>query len=123
METAGIVPLAHGETAVFTGLLAGTAYAVTETPPEGWRAVFAAAVTAEGATSPTRADGEVPVGGSVAVTVTNATYDYAISLPLTKTLLLARRQASARRSGSCWRRRTRRKCAAAGPRNGHHRHR
>lgn len=87
VETAGIVPLAHGETAVFTGLLAGTAYAVTETPPEGWRAAFAAAVTAEGATSPTRADGEVPVGGSVAVTVTNATYDYAISLPLTKTLL------------------------------------
>ena len=87
VETAGIVPLAHGETAVFTGLLAGTAYAVTETPPEGWRAAFDAAVTAEGVTSPTRADGEVPVGGSVAVTVTNATYDYAISLPLTKTLL------------------------------------
>lgn len=87
VETAGIVPLAHGETAVFTGLLAGTAYAVTETPPEGWRAAFDAAVTAEGVTSPTSADGEVPVGGSVAVTVTNATYDYAISLPLTKTLL------------------------------------
>lgn len=87
VETAGIVPLTHGETAVFTGLLAGTAYAVTETPPEGWRAAFDAAVTAEGVTSPTRADGEVPVGGSVAVTVTNATYDYAISLPLTKTLL------------------------------------
>lgn len=87
VETAGIVPLTHGETAVFTGLLAGTAYAVTETPPEGWRAAFHAAVTAEGVTSPTSADGEVPVGGSVAVTVTNATYDYAISLPLTKTLL------------------------------------
>lgn len=87
VETAGIVPLAHGETAVFTGLLAGTAYAVTETPPEGWRAAFDAAVTAEGVTSSTSADGEVPVGGSVAVTVTNATYDYAISLPLTKTLL------------------------------------
>ena len=87
VETAGIVPLAHGETAVFTGLLAGTAYAVTETPPEGWRAAFDAAVTAEGVASPTSADGEVPVGGSVAVTVTNATYDYAISLPLTKTLL------------------------------------
>ena len=87
VETAGIVPLAHGETAVFTGLLAGTAYAVTETPPEGWRAAFDAAVTAEGVTSPTCADGEVPVGGSVAVSVTNATYDYAISLPLTKTLL------------------------------------
>ena len=87
VETAGIVPLTHGETAVFTGLLAGTAYAVTETPPEGWRAAFDAAVTADGVTSPTSADGEVPVGGSVAVTVTNATYDYAIPLPLTKTLL------------------------------------
>lgn len=123
VETAGIVPLAHGETAVFTGLLAGTAYAVTETPPEGWRAAFDAAVTAEGVTSPTSADGEVPVGGSVAVTVTNATYDYAISLPLTKTLLGAAAGPAPDvpvpaggdgRGGEC---------AAAGPRNGHHRHR
>ena len=87
VETAGIVPLTHGETAVFTGLLAGTAYAVSETPPEGFRASYAASVTAEGQTAPAAAAGEVPVGGSVAVTVTNATYDYAVEIPLTKTLL------------------------------------
>lgn len=52
VETAGIVPLAHGETAVFTGLLAGTAYAVSETPPEGFRASYAASVTAEGRPHP-----------------------------------------------------------------------
>ena len=83
VETVGIVPLAHGETAVFTGLLAGTAYAVSETPQEGFRASYAASVTAEGQTVPAAAAGEVPVGGSVAVIVTNATYDYAIEIPLT----------------------------------------
>lgn len=87
VEAVGIVPLAHGETAVFTGLLAGTAYAVSETPPEGFRASYAASVTAEGQTVPAAAAGEVPVGGSVAVTVTNATYDYAVEILLTKTLL------------------------------------
>ena len=46
-----------------------------------------ASVTAEGQTAPAAAAGEVPVGGSVAVTVTNATYDYAVEIPLTKTLL------------------------------------
>lgn len=87
VETAGIVPLTHGETAVFAGLLAGTAYAVSETPPEGFRASYAASVTAEGQTVPAAAAGEEPVGGSVAVTVTNATYDYAVEILLTKTLL------------------------------------
>ncbi len=87
VETAGVVPLAHGETAVFGGLLAGTAYAVTETPPEGFRAGFEASVTAKGETAAARPSGEIPMGGSAAVTVTNATYDYAVEIPLTKTLL------------------------------------
>lgn len=87
VETAGTVPLAHGETAVFGGLLAGTAYAVTETPPEGFRAGFAASITADGETTDAGPSGEVPMGGSAAVTVTNATYDYAVEIPLNKTLL------------------------------------
>ena len=87
VETAGTVPLAHGETAVFGGLLAGTAYAVTETPPEGFRAGFAASITADGETTDAGPSGEVPMGGSAAVTVTNATYDYAVEIPLHKTLL------------------------------------
>ena len=87
VETAGLVPLAHGETAVFGGLLAGTAYAVTETPPEGFRASFEASVTANGETAAAGPSGEIPMGGSAAVTVTNATYDYAVEIPLTKTLL------------------------------------
>ena len=87
VETAGIVALAHGETAVFTGLLAGTAYTVTETPPEGFRAGFDASITADGQTVAAEPTGEVPMGGSVAVTVTNATYDYAVEIPLSKTLL------------------------------------
>lgn len=87
VETAGIVALAHGETAVFGGLLAGTAYAVTETPPEGFRAGFAASITADGETTDAGPSGEVPMGGSAAVTVTNATYDYAVEIPLNKTLL------------------------------------
>ena len=87
VETAGTVALAHGETVVFTGLLAGTAYAVTETPPEGFRAGFAASVTENGQTADAGPSGEVPMGGSVAVTVTNTTYDYAVEIPLTKTLL------------------------------------
>ena len=87
METAGIVALAHGETAVFTGLLAGTAYTVTETPPEGFRAGFDASITADGQTVAAEPTGEMPMGGSAAVTVTNATYDYAVEIPLSKTLL------------------------------------
>lgn len=87
VDTAGVVPLADGETAVFSGLLAGTAYDVTETVPEGFRASFTATVTADGRTVSAGAAGEVPAGGSVAVTVTNATYDYAVTLPLRKTML------------------------------------
>ena len=87
VETAGIVPLAHGETAVFGGLLAGTAYAVAEQAPAGFRVRYEASVTAEGRTVPAGTEGQVPVGGCVAVTVTNATYDYAVTLPLSKVLL------------------------------------
>ena len=87
VETAGIVPLAHGETAVFGGLLAGTAYAVAEQAPAGFRVRYEASVTAEGRTVPAGTEGQVPVGGRVAVTVTNATYDYAVTLPLSKVLL------------------------------------
>lgn len=87
VTAAGIVTLAHGETAVFTGLLAGTAYAVTETPPEGFRASFDASVTAGGQAADAGPTGEVPMGGSVSVTVTNATYDYAVDIPIGKTLL------------------------------------
>lgn len=87
VTAAGIVALAHGETAVFTGLLAGTAYAVTETPPEGFRASFDASVTAGGQAADAGPTGEVPMGGSVSVTVTNATYDYAVDIPIGKTLL------------------------------------
>ena len=87
VTAAGIVALAHGETAVFTGLLAGTAYAVTETPPEGFRASFDASVTVGGQAADAGPAGEVPMGGSVSVTVTNATYDYAVDIPIGKTLL------------------------------------
>lgn len=89
VTTPGILELQAGETALLTqGILSGTAYVITEPDiqdgychptysgtvfPEG-----SVAVTAESAT------GVFPLGGKVHITVTNATYDFPVEIPIQK---------------------------------------
>lgn len=92
VETEGCLLLHAGETAVLEqGILSGTAYEVTELDAEqaGYRPSYTGTVrpagdltsTAEGVT------GAFPLAGEVHVTVTNADYDFAVQIPIQKTVL------------------------------------
>ncbi|MBR4289562.1 MAG: LPXTG cell wall anchor domain-containing protein [Oscillospiraceae bacterium] len=92
VETAGILLLRAGETAVIEqGILSGTTYQVTEISAalDGFRPSYTGTVEPTGEISCTQdgASGVFPLSGTVHVTVTNADYDFAVQIPIYKTVL------------------------------------
>ena len=92
VETAGILLLRVDETAVLEqGILSGTAYEITElnTAEGGFRASYAGTVQPSGDLECTDCGvtGTFPLAGTVHVTVTNADYDFAVQIPVSKTVL------------------------------------
>lgn len=86
----GIIPLKIGQRAVLEGILSGTAYEITELEGESsWRPSYSGAVIPEGTVScmPLGATGEFPLNSTVQITVTNASFDYSLPIPLRKTAL------------------------------------
>lgn len=89
VSTPGIVPLKIGQTASLTqGILSGTEYVVTELDTEDchYRAHYSGTVTPEGTVTCTDqgAEGSFPLNSQVHVTITNASYDFAVKIPLSK---------------------------------------
>lgn len=85
----GILELKAGETALLVqGILSGTVYEITESDSQdGYcKATYSGTVTPEGNVTITEAgaSGEFPLGGSIHVTVTNASYDFPAEIPLQK---------------------------------------
>lgn len=88
----GILELKAGQTAeILQGILSGTAYEITELEREGlhYRASYSGTVSPEGTVTctPNGASGEFPLGSTVRITVTNASYDFAAEIPITKEAL------------------------------------
>ena len=89
VTTPGILELAPDETAILAqGILSGTAYEITElgTGESSYRAAYHGTVTPEGHITCTEegVSGVFPLGSTVAVTVTNADYDFPLRIPLRK---------------------------------------
>lgn len=85
----GILELKAGQTAeILQGILSGTAYEITELEQEGlhYRASYSGTVSPDGTVTctPNGASGEFPLGSTVHITVTNASYDFAVEIPITK---------------------------------------
>ena len=92
VETAGVILLRANETAVIEqGILSGTAYRVTELSSslDGYRATYTGTVepAAEMTCSQDGVAGEFPLAGTVHITVTNADYDFALQIPISKRVL------------------------------------
>lgn len=99
VETAGVLLLRAGETAVLEqGILAGTVCHVTELSSslDGYRASYYGTVDPEGALDCNEdgATATVPLSGTVHVTIVNADYDFALQLPIQKTVLDLQREDS-----------------------------
>lgn len=90
VETAGIIRLHAGETAVLEqGILSGTVYEVTELNAEGYRPGYTGTVRPDGDlnVSGSGVIGVFPLAGEAHVTVTNADYDFAVQIPIEKSVL------------------------------------
>ena len=97
VETAGIVQLREGETAILDdGILSGTAFEITElcTDQLGYRPSYSGAVEPAGTVDCTQngASGIFLLGSTAQVTVTNADYDFAVTIPIHKQVLDGHRQ-------------------------------
>ena len=91
-ETAGVLFLRAGETAVIEkGILSGTPYRVTELSAalDGYRPTYTGVVNPIGEVmcTPDGASGEFPLAGTVHITITNADYDFAIPIPISKSVI------------------------------------
>lgn len=92
VDTPGILFLYAGETAeVETGILSGTSYRVTELSSalDGYRAAYEGIVIPAGdiECSSDGVSGEFPLAGTVHVTITNADYDFALQIPIWKSVV------------------------------------
>lgn len=92
VESAGELLLRAGETAVIEqGILSGTTYRVTELSAalDGYRPTYHGTVEPSAGIycSQDGVSGELPLSGTVHITVTNADYDFAVQIPIYKTVL------------------------------------
>lgn len=92
VDTAGILLLRVGETAeIEQGILADTEYQITElsSSVDGYRAAYTGSVAPAGEINCTQdgASGDFPLGGTVHITVSNADYDFAVQIPVSKKVL------------------------------------
>lgn len=91
VEEDGIIVLRVDETAsIVRGILAGTAYEVTEPDAgTGFFASYAGTVTADGTVnvSASGVTGTFPVGGTAQIAITNSDYRYAVRIPISKQAL------------------------------------
>lgn len=92
VETAGVLFLRANETAVIEqGILAGSEYRVTELSAsfDGYRPTYSGAVEPSGEINCTQdgVSGVFPLAGTVHVTIENADYDFAVQVPIYKTVL------------------------------------
>lgn len=92
VEERGIILLRAGETAQLEqGILSGTTYEIVELNADenGYRPTYSGTVQPEGTVESTEngASGVFPLGATVHVTVTNADYDFAVRIPVSKQVL------------------------------------
>ena len=92
VETAGIIRLSAGETAILErGILSGTTYEITElnTEVSGYRPSYEGIAQPAGdlTVSANGIAGTFPLSGEVHATVINADYDFAVQVPIEKTVL------------------------------------
>ena len=92
VETAGVLMLRVNETAVIErGVLSGTSYQVTELSAsfDGYRPTYTGVVQpfAEMVCNEEGVSGEFPLASTVHITITNADYDFAVEIPVRKTVL------------------------------------
>lgn len=89
ISEAGIMELRIDETAtILKGILSGTTYEVTEldTAEGSFNASYSGSVSPGGTVNCTAdgVSGEFPLGSTVHITVTNASYDFSLQIPITK---------------------------------------
>jgi len=92
VESAGILFLRAGETAVIEqGILSGTTCYVTELSSslDGYRATYSGTVEPDGTVicNDDGASGTLPLSGTIHITIVNADYDFALQIPIRKTVL------------------------------------
>ena len=97
VETAGIINLKAGETAVLVkGIVSGTKYEISEQSVTGWNPAYSGTVSykedgEEKTTSLTVQDGAItgqfPLNSTVSAIVTNSSYDFSCEVPISKTLV------------------------------------
>jgi len=92
VEIPGVLLLRAGETAVVEpGILSGTVCHVTELSSslDGYRAAYSGVVEPEGSVESNEdgASGTLPLSGTMHITIVNADYDFALPIPIQKTVL------------------------------------
>ncbi len=91
-DASGTVHLKAGDTLQLTNpVIAGTAFTVKELEKDGW--VLTGYTASVGTVNAEGVNGEIPVGATVLITVTNRTFDFSLDIPVSKEFRGARTEA------------------------------